>query len=254
MESQESKQKQSKQDKLFLNDDPKDEIVDSKSNSMVTTLIDRKEVSEEYFDFNAIDAIIDNYFQILRGIQNKYSYLENEDIKEVTIALNKSLSRVYPLLDSIDESILERILFAKEGKATNLIPILQSVQDHFRFLSKITMKRIAEYLELSINEVYSVASFYTQFKYERPGKHQITLCSGTACFVKGGSVLLDAVEKHLKIVSGETTEDRFFTLETVSCLGCCALSPAVIIDDEIHGHMKPSKLIKLLNKTKKGGI
>ena len=229
-----------------------DDFDDNPTGSMSTILVEREEI-EDHFDYTAIDAIVESSGRILKDIQNKYSYLSKDDIKQVTITLNEALSDVFPILEHIDERILEGIIFAKERKATNLIPILQAVQEHFDYLSKITIKRIAEYLEISINEVYSVATFYTQFKYEKPGEHQITLCSGTACFVKGGNVLLDAAEKYLKINAGETTEDRMFTLETVSCMGCCALAPAVMIDDEIHGHLKPSKLIKLLKKTRKGG-
>ena len=245
MESQEVKHK--KQDKS------EDDFDDNPTGSMSTVIIDREKPEDEFFDFNAIDAIIESSGRILKDIQSKYSYLSKSDMKQVTISLNEALSDVFPILEHIDERILEGIIFAKERKASNLIPILQAVQEHFSYLSKITMKRIGEYLDLSVNEVYSVATFYTQFKYEKPGQHQITLCSGTACFVKGGNVLLDAAEKHLKIKAGETTKDRMFTLETVSCMGCCALAPAVMIDDEIHGHLKPSKLIKLLKKTRKGG-
>ncbi len=225
---------------------------DNPTGSMSTVLVDKEEI-DDHFDYEAIDGIIESSGRILKEIQNKYNYLSKNDIKQVTISLNEALSDVFPILEEIDERILEGIIFAKERKATNLIPILQAVQEHFDYLSKMTMKRISEYLDLSLNEVYSVATFYTQFKYEKPGEHQITLCSGTACFVKGGNILLDAAEKHLNIKSGETTEDRMFTLETVSCMGCCALAPAVMIDDEIHGHLKPSKLIKLLQKTRKGG-
>lgn len=243
MESQKIKQRK----------ESEDDFDDSPTGSMSTMLVDRDEIEDEFFDFKAIDAIIESSGRILKDIQNKYSYLSKNDIKKVTISLNEALSDVFPILEHIDERILEGIIFAKERKASNLIPILQAVQEHFGYLSKITIKRIGEYLELSINEVYSVATFYTQFKFEMPGDHQITLCSGTACFVKGGNILLDAAEKFLKIKAGETSKDRMFTLETVACMGCCALAPAVKIDDEIHGHLKPAKLVKLLKKTRKGG-
>lgn len=146
------------------------------------------------------------------------------------------------------DSILQEILFSKEKYQKNLIPILQEVQMEYGYLSKENMIRISEYLEISPNEVYGVASFYQQFKFTKPGKHIISVCLGTACFVKGGQILAETVRTKLNINPGETTEDGLFSFERVACLGCCALAPVVQIDGEVFGQVKPTKLLRLINR------
>jgi NADH-quinone oxidoreductase subunit E len=146
------------------------------------------------------------------------------------------------------DSNLQEILFSKEKYQANLIPILQEVQMEYGYLSKENMIRISEYLEISPNEVYGVASFYQQFKFSKPGKHIISVCLGTACFVKGGKILAETVRTKLNIEPGETTEDGLFSFERVACLGCCALAPVVQIDGEVFGQVKPTKLLRLINR------
>jgi len=146
------------------------------------------------------------------------------------------------------DSILKEILFSKEKYQANLIPILQEVQMEYGYLSKENMIRISEYLEISPNEVYGVASFYQQFKFTKPGKHIVSVCLGTACFVKGGKILAETVRTKLNINPGETTEDGLFSFERVACLGCCALAPVVQIDGEVFGQVKPTKLLRLINR------
>ena len=143
---------------------------------------------------------------------------------------------------------LQEILNSKEKYQANLIPILQEVQSEYGYLSKENMIRISEYLEISPNEVYGVASFYQQFKFTKPGKHIISVCLGTACFVKGGKILAETVKTKLNIDPGETTEDGLFSFERVACLGCCALAPVVQIDGEVFGQVKPAKLLRLINR------
>jgi NADH-quinone oxidoreductase subunit E len=146
------------------------------------------------------------------------------------------------------DSTLHEILISKGKHQANLIPILQEVQMEYGYLSKDNMIRISEYLEISPNEVYGVASFYQQFKFTKPGKHIISVCLGTACFVKGGKVLAETVRTKLNIEPGETTEDGLFSFERVACLGCCALAPVVQIDGEVFGQVKPAKLLRLINR------
>ena len=146
------------------------------------------------------------------------------------------------------DSTVQDILNSREKERKHLIPILQDIQKEYGFLSKENMIRISEYLEISPNEVYGVASIYKKIKFIKPGKHIISVCLGTACFVKGGNVLAETVRTKLNIEPGETTEDGLFSFERVACLGCCALSPVVQIDDEIYGQVKPSKLLNIINR------
>lgn len=141
---------------------------------------------------------------------------------------------------------IQPVLAGYDRSRENLIPILQDVQDHLSFLSPEAVKSIADYLGLSENDVYGVATFYAQFRFHPPGKHHIKVCQGTACHVRGSGLILEAVTRRIGITSGETTEDRQFSLERVACFGSCALAPVVVVDDRVYGRMTPKKTEKLI--------
>jgi len=137
-------------------------------------------------------------------------------------------------------------LFEKHARTPeNLIPILQDVQREFGYVSAESIKRISRYLRISENQIFGVSSFYAQFRFTKPGLHSIKVCLGTACHVKGGGTLLETLERGLEIKCGETTPDGKYDLDRVACLGCCALSPVVQIDKEIHSRVTVSKLTQL---------
>jgi NADH-quinone oxidoreductase subunit E len=166
-----------------------------------------------------------------------------QTVKEIEIWRKSKMTTT----ENIDSTLQE--IFTSKGKSqAELIPILQNVQQAFGYLSKKNMLKISEHLEMSPNEVYGVASFYQQFKFVKSGKHIISVCLGTACFVKGGKILAEAVKTKLGIEPGETTDDGLFSFERVACLGCCALAPVVQIDGEVFGQVKPSKLLRLINR------
>lgn len=124
----------------------------------------------------------------------------------------------------------------------NLIPILQMIQGKHGYLPPDAINMVAKYLEIAPCEVYGVATFYNQFRFTPPGKHQIQICLGTACHVKGGDIILENFERKLEIKEGETTPDREFGLERVACIGCCALAPVATVDESVQAHMAPSKV------------
>ncbi len=124
--------------------------------------------------------------------------------------------------------------------------MLQSIQDRAGYLSPDSIAEVAKALHISENEVFGVASFYTQFRFTAPGRHTIRICLGTACHVKGGQKLLEALERELKIKTGETTTDGLFDLQRVACLGCCALAPVIQIDDQIYGRVTTARLKRIL--------
>jgi NADH-quinone oxidoreductase subunit E len=128
----------------------------------------------------------------------------------------------------------------------NLIPILQEIQERHHYLAPPALQMVANHLKISTCEVYGVASFYNQFRFHPPGKHQIKVCLGTACHVRGGDIILENFERKLEIRAGETTPDREFSIDRVACVGCCALAPVAIVDDAVYGHMAPSKVEGLL--------
>jgi NADH-quinone oxidoreductase subunit E len=124
----------------------------------------------------------------------------------------------------------------------SLIPILQMIQERHSYLAPPAISMVAEHLKITACEVYGVATFYNQFRFHPPGKHQIKVCLGTACHVRGGDIILENFERKLAIREGETTPDREFSIERVACVGCCALAPVSVVDETVQGHMAPSKV------------
>jgi len=139
-----------------------------------------------------------------------------------------------------------RILKRFGKKRENLIPILQQVQGKLGYLPREAMLEIASFLGIPDIDVYSVVTFYNQFRLNPPGKHSIRVCLGTACHMKGGYITLDAWRRRLNIGPGETTPDREFDLDTVACVGCCTMAPVVVVDDKPEGKVEPTKVDGIL--------
>ena len=128
----------------------------------------------------------------------------------------------------------------------NLIPILQRIQAELGYLSLPAMLEVARFLNIPDIDVYSVATFYNQFRLTPPGKHSIRVCMGTACHVKGGHITLAAWQRRLKIEVGETTPDREFDLDTVACVGCCAMAPVTVVDKKVEAKADPTRVDGIL--------
>jgi len=128
----------------------------------------------------------------------------------------------------------------------SLIPILQRVQADLGYLPALAMLEVARHLNIPEIDVYSVATFYNQFRLTPPGKHSIRVCMGTACHVKGGHIALAAWQRRLTIGPGETTPDREFDLETVACVGCCAMAPVTVVDHRVEAKVDPTRVDGLL--------
>lgn len=134
------------------------------------------------------------------------------------------------------------------GDAGGLIPILQKVQGLEGYISPTAISRISSHLRISRSRIYGVATFYSQFRFIPPGRHSTKICLGTACHVQGGDFLLNALQLEIGIHPGQTTEDGRFDLERVACLGCCALAPVMMVDDDIYSRMSVIKLKEVLKK------
>ncbi|MCL4423931.1 MAG: NADH-quinone oxidoreductase subunit NuoE [Firmicutes bacterium] len=141
---------------------------------------------------------------------------------------------------------IEDILTGYQGRPGALIPVLQETQEVFGYLSRENMEKIAGALHIPFSKVYGVATFYAQFHLKPRGRNIIRVCLGTACHVRGGEKILDAVSKELNIKPGETTKDLQFTLERVACLGACGLAPTLMVNNETHGRMKPENVPALI--------
>jgi len=132
-----------------------------------------------------------------------------------------------------------------EGK---LIPALQKVQEKEGFISRDAIARIHQELGVPVSHIFGVATFYAQFRMNPVGKHMVRVCHGTACHVSGANGISEAVEETLKVKPGETTADKMFTLERVSCLGCCSLAPVVMVDAMTHANLTANEVKKVLKR------
>lgn len=140
---------------------------------------------------------------------------------------------------------LSKILMTFQGKRDELIPILQQVQGKFGYLPGEEMKEVAKFLRIPESEVFGVVTFYSQFKLKPSGKKTVVVCRGTACHVKGGARILKDMERLLGVSPGQTTPDMEYTLETVACIGACALAPNLVVAKEIYGQVNAKKLREL---------
>jgi len=146
----------------------------------------------------------------------------------------------------MNESV-EKILQNHPGAGRDsLIPILQEVQEHLGYLSQDAVVAIGKHLNLPTSKIFGVATFYNQFRFQAKGKYHIMVCRGTACHVKGSLKVLEAIQRKLKIVAGQTTRDGMFSIEVVACIGACGLAPVISVNGEFHANMTPDKVEKII--------
>jgi NADH:ubiquinone oxidoreductase subunit E len=141
---------------------------------------------------------------------------------------------------------VERIIGAYEASPTALIMILQEVQGEYRHLPREAMEIISQRMDLALSQIYGVATFYKAFSLEPRGRHHVCVCTGTACHVRNSRSIVEKLERDLKISRGETTPDGEFTLETVNCVGACALGPIAVVDNKYWGHLTVSDVDRML--------
>jgi NADH-quinone oxidoreductase subunit E len=144
-------------------------------------------------------------------------------------------------------------LWRYRGEPGQLIPLLQSAQDSYGYISETAIKYISGVTGISESDVYGVITFYRQFRLRPLGKYLIRLCDGTACHVNNAKMLHGILEDELELESGDTTEDGLFTLQPVACLGCCSLAPVVMVNNETYGRLTPQSLRRIIRKYRKEG-
>lgn len=150
------------------------------------------------------------------------------------------------------DAVVDQILARYEHQPSALIAVMQDVQTQYRYLPAEAIEQIAEGLGISVAKAYSVATFYENFSLEAKGKHIIRICDGTACHVRRSIPILEALRRELGVSEKKkTTDDKLFTLETVSCLGACGLAPVMTIDETVHPAMTPEKALALIGEIRK---
>ena len=152
------------------------------------------------------------------------------------------------------EKTLETIFSQFEGTREEIIPILQSVQEENTYLPEHLMKEIANFTRVPESDIYGVATFYAQFRFTPTGDNIVSVCRGTACHVRGAPAIFEEITGQLGLEGEGTTEDQAYTVETVACVGCCALAPVITINEEVHGNLTKNEVRKLLKEEgKKNG-
>ena len=139
-------------------------------------------------------------------------------------------------------------LWKYQGEMGALIPLLQSAQDTYGYIPESAIDHISQIVGIPAAEIYGVITFYSQFRLKPMGKNIIKICDGTACHVNASTAIIKTIENELRIDGDETTDDGLFTLQKVACLGCCSLSPVVMINDETYGRLTPKKVQQLLKE------
>ena len=151
----------------------------------------------------------------------------------------------FPKVRTIVESYTEKVdslIDSYTDKKEQLISLLQDIQTEFNYLPQDVLIKVSQKLDIPLSQVFSVTTFFRAFSLKPKGRHLVTICTGTACHVRGGQRLVDKMERDYGIKTGETTEDMRFSLETVNCLGCCALGPVVVVDGKYESQVTPDKL------------
>ena len=151
----------------------------------------------------------------------------------------------------MEMSEIQKIIEKNGTQRSALIPILLDIQDEYHFLPQDALGHVAQTLDIPLVDVYRAATFYKYFSLQPRGEHMMLVCLGTACHVRGAPRVLSEIQRKLNIKPRETTEDKLFTLETVNCLGACAMGPIVVIDETYYGQMTVSKVDKLIEGFKK---
>jgi NADH:ubiquinone oxidoreductase subunit E len=179
-----------------------------------------------------------------------------ECVKNCLVSNVIKLPEFKSIKDKLDTGMrenLDKIIDEYSDEAGPLIPVLQDINQQFNYLPELALKYVSERLEIPLSQIYHVATFYKAFSLKPRGKHIIKICMGTACHVRGSEKVLDEIKRVLKIEAGETTEDQEYTLETVNCLGACALGPVLVKDDEYIGQMSSGRVKKILKSKIESG-
>jgi NADH-quinone oxidoreductase subunit E len=148
-------------------------------------------------------------------------------------------------------SEINKIIDQEASEGGSLITALEEIQERFRYLPPEALILASQKLKVPLSQAYAVATFYQAFNLKPKGKHSLCVCMGTACHVRGSPLILDRIEAQLGIRAGDTTRDRMFSVDTVNCLGACALGPIIVSDGEYSGHMTAPKADKLIQSIKK---
>jgi len=150
----------------------------------------------------------------------------------------------------MESSEIDTIIKHHDGKQSALLAILQDIQVKEKYLPKEVLEQVSQKMQIPVTQIFRIATFYNALSIKPRGRHKVDVCLGTACHVRGGTKILEKLERDLKISVGETTGDKRFTLESVRCVGCCSLGPVAVVDGEVFGRLVQDKVPAILKEFK----
>ena len=190
---------------------------------------------------------------MLEEIERKHGYIPHQIGDEVSRLLEVKLERLKRAQAKLETGIrrdVQQHVARWRGEEGNLIMILHAIQNQYGYVPREVAMELARELGVRLARIYEVITFYHYFKLQPPGKHNVTVCNGTACYLKGAAGLLNELRAQLGVGEGQTTPDREFHVDVVRCIGCCGMSPAVVCDGKTHGRVKPTDIAGLLAAAK----
>ena len=188
----------------------------------------------------------------LNAAEKQHGYVPKALSEEVGRLLEVRLQRLRRIQSRLDTTIRRDVqahVNRWRDEEGNLIMILHAIQNEHGYVPREVAMELSRELGVKLARIYEVITFYHYFKLQPPGEHHVTVCNGTACYLKGASELLGELRTRLGVAEGQTTPDRKFHLDTVRCIGCCGMSPAMVIDGKTHGRVKSSDIAGLLEET-----
>ena len=186
---------------------------------------------------------------MLEEVERKHGYIPQPVGDEVSRLLELKLERIKRAQAKLETGIrrdVQRHVARWSGEEGNLIMILHAIQNQYGYVPREVAMELARELGVKLARIYEVITFYHYFKLQPPGKHNVTVCNGTACYLKGAAGLLNELRAQLGVGEGQTTPDREFHVDVVRCIGCCGMSPAIVCDGKTHGRVKPTDIAPIL--------
>jgi NADH:ubiquinone oxidoreductase subunit E len=186
---------------------------------------------------------------MLEEIERKHGYIPHQIGDEVSRLLEVKLERLKRAQSKLETGVRRDVqvhVARWRGEEGNLIMILHAIQNQYGYVPREVAMELARELGVKLARIYEVITFYHYFKLQPPGKHNVTVCNGTACYLKGAGGLINELRSQLGVSEGETTPDREFHVDVVRCIGCCGMAPAVVCDGKTHGRVKPTDIAGLL--------
>ena len=185
----------------------------------------------------------------LEQIEHKHGFIPRHIAEEISRVLEVKLERLRQLQTKVESNVRKEVdaLVEKwKNEEGSLILILHEIQNQHGYVPREVAMEVADALDIGLARIYEVITFYHYFQLKPPGRHNMAVCMGTACYLKGAPALLTEAKNQLKIEEGNTTPDREWHLDVVRCIGCCGMSPAMVVDGKVHGRVKPGEVTQRL--------